>query len=206
MSELPLYQHHVILAAPRAGPGLARRLLEANAAGSHVFGVFTPQIGLSANRVVLISAFPDEAAVGAVDLIRDAPCAVERQELWDPDPRPLAGETFPETDGVFSHRWFDVSENDWPRFRELSVTAWDNFEAVHDTRVIGFWRSRTPPGPGLIRVWLMAWYASLAAWEGSRFNLDGGRADAAQAYDNFRARAALTVDTAVSLLRRVVLL
>jgi hypothetical protein len=199
-----MYQHHVLLAAPRGANGLARRLLEANATGGHVFGVFTSQIGLSANHVVLISAFPDEAGARASDLIADAPCKVERHELWDPDPRPLAGEIFPETDGAFSHRWFDVAEADWPRFRELSVTAWDNFEAVHDTRVIGFWRSRTPPAPGLIRVWLMAWYANLAAWEGSRFYLDSGRADAAQAYDNFRARAALTVDTAVSLLRRVV--
>lgn len=199
-----IYQHHVLLAAPRGAHGLARQLLEADAAADHVFGVFTPQIGLSANHVVLISAFPDEAATIASDLIGGAPCAVERHELWEPDPRPVAGEAFPETHGVFSHRWFDVAEGDWPRFRELSVTAWDNFEAVHDTRVIGFWRSRTPPAPGLIRVWLMAWYADLAAWEGSRFYLDSGRADAAQAYDNFRARSLLTVDTAVSLLRRVV--
>jgi hypothetical protein len=204
MSGLPFHQHHVLLAAPRGALDLARSLLEANAAGGQVFGVFTPQIGLSANHVVTISAFPDEAAARVVDLVGAAPCAVERQEFWEPDPRPLPGETFPETDGVFSHRWFDVAEADWPRFRELSVTAWDNFEAVHETRVIGFWRSRTPPAPGLIRVWLMAWYANLAAWEGSRFYLDSGRADAAQAYDNFRARALVTVDTAVSLLRRVV--
>jgi hypothetical protein len=199
-----IYQHHVLLAAPRGGPALARQLVEANAGGGDLFGVFTPQIGLSANHVVMISAFPDEAAASVTDLIAGAPCEVERHELWEPDPRPLAGETFPEKDGAFSHRWFDVAEADWPRFRELSVTAWDNFEAVHDTRVVGFWRSRTPPAPGLIRVWLMAWYASLAAWEASRWYLASDRADAAQAYDNFRARAALTVDTAVSLLRRVV--
>jgi hypothetical protein len=199
-----IYQHHVLVAAPRGGPGLARRLVEANAAGGNLFGVFTSQIGLSANHVVVISAFPDEAAASAADFFAGAPYEVERHELWDPDPRPLDGETFPEQDGAFSHRWFDVAEADWPRFRELSVTAWDNFEAVHDTRVIGFWRSRTSPAPGLSRVWLMAWYRNLAAWEGSRWYLASDRADAAQAYSNFRARHELTVDTAVSLLRRVV--
>jgi hypothetical protein len=198
-----IYQHHVLLAASRGGPVLAGRLLERNDASGHVFGVFTSQIGLSANHVVLISAFPDEAAARATDLIGGAPCQVESDEFWEADPRPLAGETFPERAGVFSHRWFDVAEADWPRFRELSVTAWDNFEAVHDSRVIGFWRSRTPPAPGLIRVWLMAWYKNLAAWEASRWYLHSDRADAARAYDNFRARHELTVDTAVSLLRRV---
>jgi hypothetical protein len=198
---LPLYQHHIFATVPRGADALARRIVEAGEASGQVFGVFTPQIGLSANHVVVIGAFADEAAALGADLhVGDA---AERRELWDADPRPVAGETFPEKAGVFSHRWFDVAEADWPRFRELSVTAWDNFEGAHDTRVIGFWRSRTPPGPGLMRIWLMAWYKNLAAWEGSRWYLDSERADAAQAYENFRARHQLTQDTAVSLLRRV---
>ncbi|MGH7024642.1 MAG: hypothetical protein ACREEB_13785 [Caulobacteraceae bacterium] len=194
-----LYQHHVLLARPRGARDLAREVLEAG--GERVFGVFTSQIGLSANHVVVIVAAADETAARASDLTAGA--EVDRQEIWQADPRPVEGETLPETDGVFSHRWFDIADADWPRFRELSITAWDNFEDVHDTRVVGFWRSLAPPAPGLTRVWLMAWYKNLAAWEGSRWYLNGDRADAAQAYANFRARHELTLDTAVSLLRRV---
>jgi hypothetical protein len=163
-----------------------------------------PQIGLSANHVVVIAALADEHAALAIDgLLATEGVGVERREVLESDPRPLAGEVFPEVDGFFSHRWFDVAEEDWPRFRELSVNAWDNFEGVHDTRVIGFWRSRTAPAPGRLRIWLMAWYKNLAAWEGSRWYLNSERIEAAQAYDNFRARNELTYDTAVSLLRRV---
>jgi hypothetical protein len=198
-----LYQHHVLTTQPRGAAGLARTILDANTAKGGVF-VFTPQIGLSSNHVVVISAFADEAAACGSDVLAGASAGIERHELWDPDPRPVAGETFPETDGFFSHRWFDVATGDWPRFRELSLGAWDNWEDVHDSRVIGFWRSRAAPAPGLMRIWLMSWYKNLAAWEDSRWYLNSDRAEAATAFENFRARGQLTQDTAVSILRRVV--
>ena len=201
-----IFQHHVLSTLPREAARVARQLGEADAvargAGGRVFGAFTPMIGLSNNHVVLLSEFPDEAAARGCDLLRGVAAGIERHEFWEPDPRPAADETLPETEGVFSHRWFDCAEADWPRFRELSVTAWDNFEGVHDTRVIGFWRSRTPPASGLVRVWLMAWYRNLGAWEGSRWFLGNKGAEAAAAYERFRARSLLTVDSAVSLLRR----
>ena len=192
---MTLYHHDIFEAPSRGSAGLAAEILKSNPV-DRLFGVFTSQIGLSVNHVVVISR-----AGGVIS----APGAtgVERHEIWEADPRPTPGETFPETDGFFSHRWFDVAEADWPRFRELSINAWDNFEGVHDTRVIGFWRSHTPPRAGHVRVWLMAWYKTLAAWEGSRWYLNGDRTDAALAYANFRARNQITVDSAVSLLRRV---
>jgi len=203
-----IFQHHVLAVAPRAAQDVGKRLLSsaapaAQAAGGRVFGVFTPMIGLSNNHVVMLSEFPDEAAARGVDLLAGIPAGMERHEFWEPDPRPAADEAFPEADGFFSHRWFDCADADWPRFRELSATAWDNFEGVHDTRVIGFWRSRTAPGLGLTRVWLMAWYKHLAAWEASRFVLNPVGTAAEQAFANFRARRDLTVDSAVSMLRRV---
>ena len=203
-----IFQHHVLAVAPRTAQAVAAQVLatagpRATAAGGRVFGVFTPMIGLSNNHVVMLSAFPDEAAARGCDLLAGVPVGVERHEFWEPDPRPAADETFPEKDGFFSHRWFDCAAEDWPRMRELSVTAWDNFEDVHDTRVIGFWRSRTPPGTGLTRVWLMAWYKDLAAWEASRFVLNPVGTRAEQAFANFRARRDITVDSAVSMLRRV---
>lgn len=203
-----IFQHHVLAVAPRAAQAVAAQTLaaatpRAAAAGGRVFGVFTPMIGLSNNHVVMLSEFADEAAARGTDLLTGLPVGVERHEFWEPDPRPTAEETFPEAEGFFSHRWFDCAAEDWPRMRELSVTAWDNFEDVHDTRVIGFWRSRTPPGTGLTRVWLMAWYKDLAAWEASRFVLNPVGTRAEQAFANFRARRDITVDSAVSMLRRV---
>lgn len=207
-SAMSLFQHHVLGCATRAATPLARQLLaagpRAEAAGGRIFGVFTAQIGLSANNLVMLSCFPDEAAARSVDLLAGIAAGVERHEFWEPAPRPAESETFPERDGFFSHRWFDCAEAEWPMFRQLSVDAWDNFEDVHDTRVIGFWRSRTPPGPGLVRVWLMAWYKTLGAWEGSRWYLREDHPEAKAAYDRFRARSALTLNTAVSILRRVV--
>jgi len=203
-----IFQHHVLATAVKSAPAVAQHLLAhaapaASAAGGRLFGVFTPQIGLSANHVILLSEFPDEATARATDLLAGAQVGVERHEFWQPDPRPAAGAVFPETEGFFSHRWFDCAEADWPKFRDLSTYAWDNFEGHHATRVIGFWRSQTPPAPGLTRVWLMAWYQNLAAWEESRWYLNRTGQGATQAFENFRARRELTLDTAVSILIRV---
>lgn len=203
-----IFQHHVLATAPRGAATVAAQLASrsaatAQAAGGRVFGVFTAMIGLGLNNVVMLSEFPDEPRARAVDLLAGIPAGIVRHEFWEPDPRPTPEETLPETDGFFSHRWFDCAEADWPRFRDLSADAWDNFEDVHDTRVIGFWRSRTPPAPGVTRVWLMAWYKDLAAWEASRFMLNpqGTRAEAA--FARFRLRREMTLDSAVSMLRRV---
>ena len=203
-----IFQHHVLATAPKGAAEVAKTLAtQGNAAaasvGGRVFGAFTAMIGLGINNVVMLSEFPDEAAARGVDLLAGVPAGIARHEFWEPDPRPTTSETFPETEGFFSHRWFDCAEADWPRFRDLSATAWDNFEDVHDTRVIGFWRSRTPPATGLTRVWLMAWYKNLAAWEASRFMLNPVGTAAEQAFANFRLRREMTVDSAVSMLRRV---
>ena len=202
-----IFQHHVLVTAPRGAAAVAGQLAsQASAAtvgGGRIFGVFTAMIGLGLNHVVMLSEFPDEATARSIDLLKGIPAGVVRHEFWEPDPRPAPGEALGETDGFFSHRWFDCAEADWPRFRDLSTTAWDNFEGVHDTRVVGFWRSRTPPATGLTRVWLMAWYKDLSAWEASRFVLHPTGTAAEQAFANFRTRRELTVDSAVSMLRRV---
>jgi hypothetical protein len=166
--------------------------------------VFTPQIGLSLNHVVVISEFPDEATARGVDVLAGVAAGVERHDFWTAAPRPVVGETVPEVEGLFSHRWFDCAEQDWPRFRELSVAAWDNFEDINDTRVIGFWRSHTPPATGMVRVWLMAWYRDLAAWQGSRWYNNAGNPAAAAFRERFAERRRLTVDSAVSILGRVI--
>jgi len=204
-----IFQHHVLATAAHGaapvGKLLTTRAAEtARAAGGRVFGVFTSMIGLGVNNLVMLSEFPDEATARGVDLLAGVPAGVIRHEFWEPDPRPTADETLPEVEGFFSHRWFDCAQEDWPRFRDISADAWDNFEDVHDTRVIGFWRSLAPPSPGVTRVWLMAWYKDLAAWEASRFMLNPVGTKAEQAFANFRVRRQMTLDSAVSMLRRVV--
>ncbi len=176
------------------------------AAGGKLFGAFTPRIGHSLNKTIILTEWPDETAAARAGAITAGLEGVElvQQELWDPTVRPVAGETIPETSGCYSHRWWHCREADWPRFLELSDSAWNNFEGVHDTRVIGFWRSRRPVGPGIVEVRLMAWYAGLAAWEGSRFW--AGKADpaAALAHARFRERQELTIDTSVSVMWKAV--
>ena len=126
---------------------------------------------------------------------------IVQHDLWEATLRPKPGAALPEMTGLYSHRWFDVRDADVARFLELSGGAWDNFEDVHGSRVVGLWRSRTAPTAGVTRMRLTAWYKDMAAWERSRwFNKPAG-AEAANA--RFAERAAMTLDSAVSIVQRV---
>lgn len=176
------------------------------AKGGRLFGIFKGVIGLSANRLVVVSEWPDEATAAAwgqlaVDGATGA--RIESRESWEPTSRPKAGQKLSETGGIYSHRAFDILDQDWPRFLELSEAAWGNFEDVHATRVVGFWKSRTPPAPGQIRVRLMAWYDSLDAWERSRWWNPAAKGGSAEAFARFRERSQMLQDTHVSILARV---
>ena len=94
-------------------------------------------------------------------------------------------------------------EADWPRFLELSEAAWGNFEDVHTARVAGFWKSRTAPAPGQLRVRLMAWYENLDAWERSRWWTPAARQGSDESFARFRERSQMLQDTSVSILNRV---
>lgn len=202
------FQHLVLRATPRASEPLARHLLARadpiERAGGALFGVFTPQIGLSSNHVVALIRWPEGRPAAADTILHEVPVAsVVTDELWTSTSRPAPGDSITETTGVFSHRWFDTNEADWPRFLELSESAWGNFESVHDTRVIGFWRSQVPPAPGQVRVWLMAWYRDLASWDHSRYWNPAPVAAAAEANQRFRERRQITNDSAVSIMGRI---
>lgn len=202
------YEHLIITCPPHKAADVAARIgdrAKAATGGGRLFGIFAPQIGLRINQLVILREWADAARipVGAPDLLRDLGTTIDRHEIWDTAPRPEPGHLLAETDGYFSHRWFDCGEADWPRFQELSVTAWENFEDVHATRVIGFWRARPRPAPGAVRVWLMAWYRDLAAWEGSRWYQASPDPAARQSFERFRERRTLTTDSAVSIMRRV---
>lgn len=174
--------------------------------GGQLFGAFKGVIGLSANRLVVVSEWSDEVAAAAwghlaIDGFGGA--RIEARETWEPTSRPLPGARPAETGGVYSHRAFDILEADWPRFRELSETAWGNWEGIHAARVAGFWKSRTPPAVGQLRVRLMAWYESLDAWERSRWWNPAAKHGSAEAFARFRERSQMLQDTHVSILARV---
>ncbi len=176
------------------------------AKGGRLFGIFKGVIGLSANRLVVVSEWPDEtvaAAWGPLAVDGAVGARIESRESWEPTSRPAAGQNLSETGGIYTHRAFDILEQDWPRFRELSEAAWQNFEDVHASRVVGFWKSRTPPASGQIRVRLMAWYESLDAWERSRWWNPAAKGGSAEAFARFRERSQMLQDTHVSILARV---
>lgn len=208
---MPVHDQRIVAFGPRQSDGGSQHIVCIGSRaiaekGGRIFGVFKPVIGLSTNRLVVITEWPDEAmaaAWGHLVLDGAAGARTESQETWEPSPRPSPGESPTETGGVYSHRAFDILEADWPRFRELSELAWGNFEGAHATRVAGFWKSRTPPGPGQLRIRLMAWYQDLDAWERSRWWNPAAREGSAEAFARFRERARMLQDTGVSILARV---
>lgn len=198
---MAIFEHLIIACPPYQANAIADRA--AAAAGERLFGVFAPQIGLSINRLVVLTEHDGAIPATGPDWVAAAGAVVERHEAWVPAPRPAPGERLTDQGGYYSHRWFECRDQDWPRFQELSVTAWDNFEDVHDTRVVGFWKAERSSAPGITRVWLMAWYRDLAAWEGSRWYQASPDPAARQAFERFRERRALTTDSAVSILKRL---
>lgn len=208
---MPIYDQRIVLFGPRQIDAGTQHIVSEGARivagkGAHLFGAFKPIIGLSTNRAVVLTEWPDEAsaaAFGHLVLEGTEGARTESREAWEPTSRPKPGESPADKGGVYSHRAWDINEADWPRFLELSETAWGNFEGVHATRVVGFWKSRAAPAPGLLRVRLMAWYLNLDAWERSRFWNPNAREGSDQSFARFRERARMTQDTSVSILLRV---
>ena len=208
---MPIYDPRILLFAPRQADRGIQHILHAGqvaiaAESGRIFGVFKPVIGLSINRVVVITEWPDASAATAHGPLIAAGLTgahVEAQDLWEPTSRPRRGQRPAETGGVYSHRAFDILEADWPRFLELSEAAWGNFEDAHASRVAGFWKCRTAPAPGQLRVRLMAWYENLDAWERSRWWNPAARQGSDESFARFRERSQLLQDTGVSILTRV---
>ena len=208
---MTIHDQRILRFAPRLADAGARHIVvegarAVTAHGGRLFGVFKPVIGMSQNCVVVITEWQDEAAAkthaGAV-LQGVSGANLIAQDLWEPTARPLPGEAPAETSGFYSHRAFDIRPENWPRFLDLSTSAWGNFEGVNDSVVKGFWKARTPPAPGLLRVRLMAWYASLDAWERSRWWSSNAHAGQNEAIERFRERSAMLEDNEVAILTRV---
>ncbi len=207
---MSVYQHLVIHVPPRSVEATAQRILNEGvprieASGGRLFGLFKTEIGLSRDHAVALVEWPDEAtaAAHAVELLSGIdPLEVERDEVWEPTLRPAPGSTIEPTTGVFSHRWFDVADDDFDRFIELTDTAWSDWEAGAKNYVLGLWRSHSAPAPGQTRIWLMAWYQDLATWEGTRYwNRDASELGSGDR--QMSDRNELVLDRAVSMLWRL---
>lgn len=209
---MPIHDQRILRFGPRLVDAGAKHIAGEGARavaakGGRLFGVFKPVIGMSQSSAVVITEWPDEAAAKAhaASAVAGVTGAAEvDHDLWEPTARPLPGDTVTETSGFYSHRAFDIRLENWPRFLELSTGAWGNFEGVNSSVVKGFWKARTPPGPGLLRVRLMAWYASLDAWERSRWWSANAKPGQEQAIVRFRERAAMTDNSEVAILQRMV--
>ncbi|MGE0767441.1 MAG: hypothetical protein AB7L90_13320 [Hyphomicrobiaceae bacterium] len=206
---MSVYEHHVIA----FGPGRVEEVGKAVATqgraavekkGGLIFGVWKPLIGLRFNTIVCVTEWGNEHAAAAnanaaIAGIRDVE-TVDR-DIWMPTLRPQPGAVAKSEPGFVTHRWYDIREGEFERFLELSANTWGNWEGTHDGAVQGLWRQKAPPGPGLVRMRLMAWYRSMSAWENSRHWK--GTKGAETANQNLGARYDLTLDSSVAILQPV---
>lgn len=204
---MAIFEHHVVAFGPgrvsEVGAAIATTGRDAVAAkGGRLFGVWKPLIGLSFNHIVAVTEWPDEAAArrnANAALAGIEGLTVENHDLWAPTLRPFPGASPRNDPGFVTHRWYVIRESDFERFLKLSSATWGNWEGTHDGEVIGLWRALEPPGPGLIRMRLMAWYRDMATWERSRHWKKTPGAETANR--NLGQRYDLTLDSAVSILQ-----
>jgi hypothetical protein len=194
------YEYRRIRVAPRSwrrvGPALHERAAAVEAAGGKFFGAFVGQIGLGANEGVVLTAWPDAAGLEKANVVVDGLDEVleSRVERLGATVRPTA--PIPPTEpGIYAFRFFEIRDESWPEFLELSEGAWPSFERTNGVRVLGFWRSLDVEPPQA-RVLLLTWYPSLAVWERSRGHHEDTRTEP-EAWHRFLRRAELTDDTAV---------
>ncbi len=208
---MSIYDHRIIAFGTGEADAVTGHIVNEGAKavaahGGRLFAVFNPVIGFSANRAIVLTEWENETAVrqhGGSVLHGLAGVVVTEHDLWEGTVRPIPGVSPNEAGGYYSHRTFDIRPADWPRFLALSETAWGNFEGAHAAKVTGFWKARTAPVPGQLRVRLMAWYESLDAWERSRWWNPKARDGSDESFNRFRERSKLLLDTGVAILSRV---
>lgn len=206
---MSVYEHHVVAFGPgRIAEVTGRIAGQGRAAvagkGGQVFGVWKPLIGLAFNHAVVVTEWADEtaAAVNANSAISGIEgIRIEQHDIWLPTLRPATGAVARTDPGYITHRWYDIRESDFEHFLEPSANTWGNWEGTHDSQVQGLWRQKAAPGPGLIRMRLMAWYRDMAVWERSRHWK--GTKGAETANENLGQRYDLTLDSAVSILQTI---
>ena len=204
-----LYEYRRIRLEPRSWRAVGEAILDGGAerveaAGGVFFGLWHGQIGIGANEGVVITCWPDREslAANAGVVTRGIPDVVEAHgDALIATARPTSP-VAPQAQGVYAHRWFSLGEKDWDEFRALSEQAWPAFESFNRARIVGLFRRLQAPA-GRAEALLLTWYASLAAWEGSRAD----RADRDETRESarlFMRRHELTESTIVATTRLLV--
>lgn len=141
--------------------------------GVSLAAAFRPHIGRSVNSV-LVTAFSDDA--DALDAVRatltglPAAAGSTAERLI-----PVAERNLPmlaADDALYTNRWFHCRTEHEAAFEEDSLKSWDGWEADNGVNTIGLWKK--PPAKGVTSFFLIARYASMAAWANSRFTTREG--------------------------------
>lgn len=145
--------------------------------GAENLGTFTPQIGMSVNRILVINkaasdAPLDETAARMGRLEGVVGAEAERLEAVR-EPR-LGLMADASTEAIFTNRWFHVHDRHVAAFEEDTVRAWVQWEPDTRSEVAGLWRRASRDG--VTSYLLVVRYRDLAAWMNSRFwvKRDGG--------------------------------
>ena len=163
----------------------------ARGAGGALYGVWAGQIGLDRDQGIVMTAWDDlDAAkhhggnVTTMPGVETGPPTYLQSTV-----RPRADEQ-PDAPGFYAHRWFELPEQSWEEFLELSDSAWPSMEEAVDAQILGFWRTLEHEHDAAFRVLLLTRYATLNDWERSRW---WGRPDpsAQDAMERFRRRTEL---------------
>jgi len=147
------------------------------------FGVFAPLFGLASNELYLVT-HADKTHSPAKYLQSTNLDILESIDLV-PTVRPVdhSPRTVP---GIYVFRWFEVYKRDVDEIVRLSREAWVTFEGGFDTEVQGLFAEPDRSGERG-KMLLITWYRDLSVWQASR-------RPAAEARENFRRRAQLTIE------------
>jgi hypothetical protein len=158
--------------------------------GSTLFGLFEGVLGLPSNEVIVVAT---PAAADAPLQAQDIPGLIAADAVaMTATVRPRNPEPL-QAPGIYAHRWFHIKAGHWPRFLQLSESAWPAFERAFAAEVVGLWKQDVEPDACLVL--LMTRYPDLATWERSRA---GAASDAEQDMrQHFRERHELVTWTSV---------
>ncbi|MBW2140715.1 MAG: hypothetical protein JRG97_06545 [Deltaproteobacteria bacterium] len=165
-------------------------LNEIKNAGGGLYGIWTPQIGLYSNELIVMFIWPDDLAKDAGEIADRFLLNLEgivkiNTTLFKPTARPLH-DAPPERKGMYIHRWMTFETSDLPEAVALSKEAWVTFEDKFDATVIGLFQDLKEQN-GLTRLLLITWYRDFKAWQDSR-----NAEKEPKSWDNFMRRHEMT--------------
>ncbi len=171
-------------------PGNVQALADLRAAapglddqGIQLFGLFAPLFGLASNECYAVTFA--EAPREIDDIAGKLNLSVLSTHHLTPTARPTA-HVPRDKPGIYVFRWFRVAPENMSEIVRLSEQAWVTFEGGFDTEVQALFRETEPSGD-VSTMLLITQYDDLSVWEASR-------QPAPEARENFRARAALTLE------------